>query len=110
MVPAAPTAVQVVVLAQEIAYKMLVVPEICEDQVLPPLVVAMIAPVISVAKQVLELGHDTLYRMLVVPDDCDVQVLPPLSVARMFPASHTPPQSLSPAPLLAITSFLLPSG
>jgi len=50
-----------------------VVPEVCLDQVLPPLVVTTIVPEAPTDQQSLPLTHDVAYRSFVVPDGWTVQ-------------------------------------
>jgi hypothetical protein len=77
-----------------------VVPELWGVQVLPPVVVATIAPLLPAAKQVLALGQLTPHRGYGVPEFWIVQVLPPVVVARIVPAWPTAKQVLAPVQLI----------
>ena len=78
-----PTAKHVVVLTQLTPLSCFVMPEVCADHVVPPFVVATMAPVAPTAQHVAASTHDTDSRFCVVFEFCVDQVVPPLVVLRM---------------------------
>ncbi len=65
------------------------VPEDCELQLVPPFVVARMAPAFPTAQPCVASATLTLLSHCVVPDVCPVQVAPPFVVARTAPRYPT---------------------
>jgi hypothetical protein len=95
--PPAPTATQALVDAHETARRSTLVPDVCDDQLTPPLVVRTIVPLAPTAQhELVEPGtHEMPYSAFVAPETCGCQVVPALPVSTTVPASPTAQQLLT---------------
>jgi hypothetical protein len=66
-----------VVLTHEMPRMLFVVPEVCAAQVVPPLVVAVITPLLPTAQHDVVLTQVTWLRVCATFEFCEVQVEPP---------------------------------
>ena len=88
IVPLAPTAQQAPD-TQAIPYKPFVVPDVCETDVDPVVVLAMIVPPAPTLQHELDDGHETASSWLLVPEVSEDQLEPVFVLSRIVPLAPT---------------------